>query len=61
MYMVKVDRDKCDGCQECINVCPNEVLMLSDGKCDASGGGECEFCESCTGVCPTDSITITEM
>lgn len=61
MYQVTIDKEKCDGCEECVNICPNEVLELVDEKCDPSGGGECDFCESCTGVCPTDAITITEL
>jgi len=60
MYMVKVDTDKCEGCEECVNVCPNEVLVMSDGKCSVADG-ECEYCESCLGVCPSEAITITEM
>jgi ferredoxin len=61
MYQVTVDNEKCDGCEECVNICPNEVFVLVDEKSDPSGGGECDFCESCTGVCPTDAITITEL
>jgi NAD-dependent dihydropyrimidine dehydrogenase PreA subunit len=61
MFQVTVDKDKCEGCEECVNVCPNEVLAMVDGKADPSGGGECENCESCVGVCPSGAITITEM
>ncbi len=61
MYLVKVDIDKCEGCEECVNVCPQGVFRMADGKSDPYQTSECVFCESCIGVCPTSAITITEM
>jgi len=60
MYMVNVDTEKCDGCEECVGICPNEVFEMSDDKSSVTGA-ECEYCESCLGVCPSGAITITEM
>jgi ferredoxin len=60
MYMVTVDVEKCEGCEECANICPNEVFKMNNGKSEP-GNGECEFCESCLGVCPSGAITIKEM
>ena len=61
MYMVTVDATKCEGCEECVNVCPQGVFQMSNGKSDPYQTSECVFCESCIGVCPTSAITITEM
>lgn len=61
MYHVSVDAEKCEGCEECINVCPVSVFQLTDGKADPYQASDCEFCESCISVCPTSAITITEM
>jgi NAD-dependent dihydropyrimidine dehydrogenase PreA subunit len=61
MFMVSVNAETCDGCEECVTICPNEVLQITDGKATADGDGECENCESCLDVCPSGSITITEM
>jgi NAD-dependent dihydropyrimidine dehydrogenase PreA subunit len=61
MYMVIVDPNKCTGCEECVNICPNGVFQMTEGKSDPYQCGECVFCESCLGVCPSGAITINEM
>lgn len=61
MYTVTVDSEKCDGCEECANICPVEVFQMIDGMSDPHQGADCEYCESCLGVCPAEAITITEM
>jgi len=61
MYMVSVNAGNCEGCEECVNVCPQGVFRMVDSKSDPYQTGECVFCESCIGVCPSSSITITEM
>jgi len=61
MYMVTVDVPKCEGCEECVNICPQAVFRMVDGKSDPYQSSECVYCESCLGVCPTSAITITEM
>ena len=61
MYMVSVNAEKCEGCEECVNVCPQGVFRMVDSKSDPYQTGECVFCESCLGVCPSSTISITEM
>jgi ferredoxin len=61
MFMVTVDAEKCEGCEECVDICPNEVFQMAGEKSDPGAGGECENCESCLGVCPSEAITIAEM
>lgn len=61
MYLVVVGAEKCEGCEECIDTCPQEVFQMANGKADPYQGSECVFCETCLSVCPTSAITITEM
>ena len=32
MADITINRDKCDNCGDCTDVCPMEVLILEDGK-----------------------------
>jgi NAD-dependent dihydropyrimidine dehydrogenase PreA subunit len=46
-----VDHDKCEGCEECVDVCPVEVFEMQDGKSVPVNAEECLGCESCVEVC----------
>lgn len=59
-WQVVVDKEKCTGCEECIEVCPVDVFELVDGKADPVNMEECLGCESCVEVCEEDAITVTE-
>ncbi len=61
MYIVNVDHDKCDGCEECINVCPTAVFELNDNKSNLVNPDECVGCMSCVEACPNQAITVNEM
>ncbi|MCL5237464.1 MAG: 4Fe-4S binding protein [Nitrospirae bacterium] len=61
MYMVAVNAAKCEGCEECVNNCPQSVFKMADGKSDPYQTSECVFCETCLSVCPATAIAITEM
>ncbi len=61
MYIVTVDYEKCDGCEECVNLCPSEVFQMNDGKSDPYQASECVNCLTCVESCPNGAITVTEM
>ena len=60
----EVDREKCIGCSQCVNVCPGAVLYLDEDKksnmkdIDCFGWNGCWKCEHCLSVCPTGAISI---
>jgi NAD-dependent dihydropyrimidine dehydrogenase PreA subunit len=61
VYVVAVDPEKCESCEDCVNACPQGVFRMLDGVSDPYQTEECVFCETCTQLCPADAITITEL
>ncbi len=61
MWKVTVDKDKCTGDAECVDVCPVDVYELVDGKADPVNEEECLGCESCVEVCEQNAITVEEV
>jgi ferredoxin len=47
MWEVTVDKEKCTGDEECVDVCPVDVFEMVDGKADPVNADECLGCESC--------------
>ncbi|WP_457549037.1 4Fe-4S dicluster domain-containing protein [Archaeoglobus sp.] len=56
---IKMDLDKCEGCGECIGVCPAEVWEIGDdGKAHPVRAEDCQVCCSCVEACPNGAIWI---
>jgi formate hydrogenlyase subunit 6/NADH:ubiquinone oxidoreductase subunit I len=66
MYVVTVDVDKCEACSDCVDTCPDELIVMveENGRQYAMFKGEaddCIGCYSCESGCPEGAITITEL
>ncbi|MCS7121758.1 MAG: 4Fe-4S binding protein [Archaeoglobaceae archaeon] len=59
MVVITVDKEKCNGCGECISVCPGAVFEFdNDGKSEPVRPADCQECCSCVEVCPEKAITV---
>ncbi|MBW1981719.1 MAG: 4Fe-4S binding protein [Deltaproteobacteria bacterium] len=61
MWQITVDKEKCVGDGECVDVCPVDVYDLVEGKAEPERADECLGCESCVEVCPVEAITVEEV
>ena len=55
---VKINPDKCNGCEECIVSCPVSAIEIKDGK--AFINEYCEACMTCLSICPEGAIIEAE-
>jgi len=61
MYQIIIDTEKCDGCEECVDICPNNVLVIVDGKSTVQNVDDCAGCMSCVEACTNGLITVNEI
>lgn len=60
IYLVHVDPDKCDSCEECLKMCPVGVFEMRD-KAIPVRPQYCLGCLTCTAVCQPKAIIVTEI
>lgn len=56
---IEIDKDLCNGCGLCVDVCPTGTLSLRDEKATTSGRDSI-FCGHCEAVCPVQAIRVRE-
>jgi NAD-dependent dihydropyrimidine dehydrogenase PreA subunit len=60
VYLIYVDSEKCDSCEECIKMCPTDVFEMPH-KAIPVRPLNCLGCLTCTAVCKPKAIIITEI
>jgi 2-oxoglutarate ferredoxin oxidoreductase subunit delta len=62
---VKINSDRCKGCQLCVTVCPQKILAPSSASnrlglyvVKAKKDGECLACARCAIICPDVAIEV---
>lgn len=53
----EINLDDCDGCGECVPVCPVEALTVVDHKVTVTKSDDCQYCGNCEEACPTNAIS----
>ncbi len=54
-----VDKEKCTGCESCVEECPSEAISIVDGKAEIDPDA-CIDCGVCVDACPVESISLEE-
>ncbi|MHC4646085.1 MAG: indolepyruvate ferredoxin oxidoreductase subunit alpha [Planctomycetota bacterium] len=53
----KVDKEKCTGCESCVEECPSEAISMVDEKAEIDVDA-CVDCGVCVDSCPVEAITM---
>ncbi|MDR0778471.1 MAG: 4Fe-4S binding protein [Methanomassiliicoccaceae archaeon] len=56
--IIKIDREKCDGCGLCVDACHEGAIALIKGKAKLIREDHCDGLGDCLPVCPAGAITI---
>ncbi len=59
-FEVALDREKCTGCEECLELCSSGVFEIQNGRAVPLNAKDCIGCESCVEVCEQNAISIEE-
>ena len=55
--MIKINTELCNGCGECVEICPTGAIYLVAGKATVELT-LCRDCEACIAACPTEAISL---
>jgi Fe-S-cluster-containing hydrogenase component 2 len=52
-----VDKEKCTGCETCVNECPASAISIDQEKAKVDKE-MCVDCQTCVDVCPSEAIMV---
>lgn len=58
--IIKIDEEKCTGCELCIPNCPEGAIQIIDGKARLVSDLMCDGLGACLGHCPEGAISVEE-
>jgi len=58
--IIEIDREKCNGCGQCVTACHEGAIEMVDGKAQLVSDIYCDGLGDCLGECPVDAIKIIE-
>jgi len=53
----EVDKEKCTGCESCVEECPSEAIKMVDEKAEIDADA-CVDCGVCVDACPAEAISM---
>ncbi len=53
----KVDKEKCTGCESCVEECPSEAISMVEEKA-CIDADSCVDCGVCVDACPAEAISM---
>jgi NAD-dependent dihydropyrimidine dehydrogenase PreA subunit len=59
-FKIEVDREKCSGCEECLEICTAKVYEMRNGRAVPVNAKECVGCLSCMELCEQKAIKVEE-
>lgn len=59
MAVTNVIADRCDGCGICVDICPDDVFRMKDGKAIIAYPDDCDTCFLCETDCPRGAIVVS--
>ena len=60
-FEITLVREKCTGCEECLELCSAGVFEMQNGRAVPVNVRECIGCESCIEACEQNAISIEEI
>jgi NAD-dependent dihydropyrimidine dehydrogenase PreA subunit len=56
----ELDKETCNGCGTCVEICPSEVYQLNRERPEAIDLEECIECGACEEQCPVHAIVMVD-
>lgn len=57
-WLPRIAKLMCNGCGDCITLCPTGALGWEDGKASLLQPTVCIYCATCEAVCPVSAIEL---
>lgn len=58
--IIKIDKEKCNGCGACVNACHEGAIEMIEGKAVLTREDYCDGLGDCLPACPVDAISFEE-
>lgn len=56
--VIEIDNEKCNLCNECVEICPRDILEIKRKKLNVKNIENCILCKSCMEVCKKGAIKV---